>query len=63
MTLDLANHEQQPLCNNSVTDFLMVEYNGEIGHRCRHAPFGRDDKGNPYTIELGANWGCNLQID
>ncbi|MCJ1243590.1 hypothetical protein MMC30_000787 [Trapelia coarctata] len=46
----------QALSNNSVSDFLIVEYNSEIGGRCRHAPFGKDAKGKPYTIELGANW-------
>ncbi|KAG8534075.1 uncharacterized protein KY384_000918 [Bacidia gigantensis] len=46
----------QALSNNSVTDFLILEYNSEIGGRCRHASFGKDKNGNPYTVELGANW-------
>ncbi|KAI9807809.1 MAG: hypothetical protein M1825_005114 [Sarcosagium campestre] len=46
----------QALSNNSVEDFVIVEYNSEIGGRCRHAEFGNDSHGKPYTIELGANW-------
>ena len=55
-TLDPAKFSQQALSNNSISDFLIIEYNSEIGGRCRHASFGKDKKGNPYTIELGANW-------
>ncbi|KAL3417463.1 N1-acetylpolyamine oxidase [Phlyctema vagabunda] len=46
----------QALSNNSVSDFLIVEYNSEIGGRCRNDKFGKDKNGNAYTIELGANW-------
>ena len=38
-------------------DFVIVEYNGEIGGRVKHTTFGKQpgsDEG--YTIELGANW-------
>ena len=37
-----------------MTDFLIVEYNGDIGGRVAHTTFGVSD--NSYTIELGANW-------
>ena len=47
---------QQALSDCSIEDFLIVEYNSEIGGRCRHAGFGKDSKGKPYTVELGANW-------
>ncbi|KAF2875777.1 hypothetical protein BDV95DRAFT_484850 [Massariosphaeria phaeospora] len=46
----------QALSNQSVTDFLVVEYNGDIGGRMLHTNFGEDADGNPYVIELGANW-------
>jgi hypothetical protein len=39
-----------------VNDFVIIEYNGEIGGRVKHTNFGKDPNGNPYTIELGANW-------
>ena len=55
---DPTDNEQQALSNNSVSDFLILEYNSEIGGRLRHAPFGKDGDGNPYTVELGANWVC-----
>ncbi|KAH9860916.1 hypothetical protein IAQ61_010652 [Plenodomus lingam] len=45
-----------PLSNQSVTDFLILEYNNGIGGRMRNTKFGADANGNPYTIELGANW-------
>ena len=60
-TLDYGSCTQQALNNNSVTDFLIAEYNREIGDRCMHAPFGKDNKANAYTIELGANWVRNLR--
>ncbi|KAF2644543.1 polyamine oxidase-like protein [Massarina eburnea CBS 473.64] len=44
------------LSNQSVTDFLIVEYNGDIGGRMAHTTFGSGPDGNPYTVELGANW-------
>ncbi|KAH8716750.1 polyamine oxidase-like protein [Phaeosphaeriaceae sp. PMI808] len=46
----------QALANQSITDFLILEYNNDIGGRMRSAQFGSDDTGNPYTVELGANW-------
>ncbi|KAL2058091.1 hypothetical protein ABVK25_001709 [Lepraria finkii] len=44
----------QGLTNNSVTDFLIVEYNGDIGGRVAHTTFGAPNQS--YTVELGANW-------
>ncbi|KAH9862890.1 hypothetical protein J1614_010983 [Plenodomus biglobosus] len=44
------------LSNQSITDFLILEYNNGIGGRMRNTKFGADANGNPYTIELGANW-------
>ncbi|KAJ4984099.1 N1-acetylpolyamine oxidase [Stagonosporopsis vannaccii] len=46
----------QALANQSITDFLIVEYNEQVGGRMRHANFGSDADGNPYVVELGANW-------
>ncbi|ORY08078.1 hypothetical protein BCR34DRAFT_488952, partial [Clohesyomyces aquaticus] len=46
----------QALSNQSITDFLIVEYNGDIGGRMVHTEFGNDPNGKPYTVELGANW-------
>lgn len=39
-----------------MTDFLILEYNGDIGGRVAHTTFGA--KNNSYTVELGANWVC-----
>lgn len=47
---------QQALVNASFHDFLIVEYNKEIGGRARHAEFGKQADGSPYVVELGANW-------
>ncbi|KAK4692806.1 polyamine oxidase, partial [Lecanoromycetidae sp. Uapishka_2] len=44
----------QTLANNSVTDFLIVEYNSVIGGRVAHTTFGAPNQS--YTVELGANW-------
>ncbi|KAH7417976.1 putative flavin-containing polyamine oxidase, partial [Cadophora sp. MPI-SDFR-AT-0126] len=44
------------LSENGVEDFIIVEYNSEVGGRCRHTTFGEDENGDPYTVELGANW-------
>lgn len=52
----VLRHLQQALANQSVTDFLILEYNNGIGGRMRNTKFGSDADGNPYTIELGANW-------
>ncbi|KAJ6102167.1 hypothetical protein N7486_004594 [Penicillium sp. IBT 16267x] len=47
----------QALSNASVHDFAILEYRDTIGGRAWHKPFGKDPKtGNPYTIEMGANW-------
>ena len=46
--------------NNSVTDFLIVEYNSDIGGRVAHTTFGVPN--NSYTIELGANWVRTSQV-
>ena len=47
---------QKTLSKASVEDFLIIEYNGEIGGRVKHTNFGKQRDGSPYTIELGANW-------
>ncbi|KAK3696293.1 hypothetical protein LTR37_018029 [Vermiconidia calcicola] len=47
----------QALHNASIDDFVIIEYNGEIGGRVKHTTFGQQPDGEgPYTIELGANW-------
>jgi polyamine oxidase len=46
----------QTLSNTSVTDFIIIDVNSYIGGRVAHAQFGKDPGGNPYTVELGANW-------
>ncbi|KAF2656312.1 polyamine oxidase-like protein [Lophiostoma macrostomum CBS 122681] len=46
----------QALSNQSISDFIIVEYNGDIGGRMAHTTFGKDPSGDPYVIELGANW-------
>lgn len=51
------------MSNQSVTDFLIIEYNDDIGGRIRHTNFGRDPEGNPYTVELGANWVQGLGVE
>jgi len=40
----------QALSNQSIDDFIIVEYNDVIGGRVAHTTFGG------YTVELGANW-------
>lgn len=47
---------QQALSNASVTDFLIVEYQSDIGGRVAHTTFGAKPDGTPYVVELGANW-------
>ena len=49
-----ADVQKQALSNASVTDFLILEYNGDIGGRVAHTTFGAKNKS--YTVELGANW-------
>jgi polyamine oxidase len=44
------------LTNASVDDFLILEYNNDIGGRVAHTNFGRKKDGSPYVVELGANW-------
>lgn len=39
-----------------MTDFVIVEYNGDIGGRVAHTTFGAKPDGTPYVVELGANW-------
>lgn len=51
----------QTLANNSINDFIIVEYNGDLGGRIAHTTFGEDPDGNPYTVELGANWVQGIQ--
>lgn len=53
---DLLNHLKQALSNQSIHDFIIVEYNSEIGGRMKHTTFGTDANGDPLTVELGANW-------
>ena len=43
-----------------MTDFLIVEYNSDIGGRVAHTTFGVSN--NNYTIELGANWVRTSQV-
>lgn len=45
------------LHNSSVSDFVIVERNDYVGGRMAHTTFGTNlESGEPYTIELGANW-------
>lgn len=45
------------LHNASVSDFIIVERNDYVGGRMAHTTFGTNpETGEPYTIELGANW-------
>lgn len=46
----------EALSNASMTDFIIVDVNSYIGGRVAHTTFGNDSNGNPYTVELGANW-------
>ncbi|KAG5978972.1 hypothetical protein E4U55_005705 [Claviceps digitariae] len=46
----------QALSNNSITDFIIIEYNERIGGRATHSEFGKQKDGSPYVVELGANW-------
>ncbi|MCJ1365722.1 hypothetical protein MMC16_004847 [Acarospora aff. strigata] len=51
------------LSNQSVTDFVILEYNGDIGGRVAHTDFGAKPDGTPYVVELGANWVQGLGTD
>ena len=53
---DNTDRHQQALSNASVTDFLIVEYNNDVGGRVAHTSFGARPDGTPYVVELGANW-------
>ncbi|KAJ5733004.1 hypothetical protein N7533_013451 [Penicillium manginii] len=46
----------QALHNSSIEDFVLIEYRDTLGGRVAHTDFGKDEKGKPYTVELGANW-------
>ena len=47
---------QQALSNNSVTDFIILEYKDHIGGRVHSVPFGTGADGKPLLVEYGANW-------
>lgn len=49
-------HQQQALHNASFDDFIMIEHREQVGGRAYHTTFGKNGEGQPYTIELGANW-------
>ncbi|EEQ30114.1 putative sarcosine oxidasee (formaldehyde-forming) [Microsporum canis] len=46
----------QTLANQSMTDFLIIEYQDRIGGRLHEVNFGRKKDGSPYVVEAGANW-------
>ncbi|KAI0115531.1 putative flavin-containing polyamine oxidase [Nemania sp. FL0031] len=46
----------QALSNNSMTDFLILEYKDHVGGRVHSAPFGTGLDGKPLLVEYGANW-------
>ncbi|KAE8151694.1 polyamine oxidase [Aspergillus avenaceus] len=46
----------QALTNASIHDFLILEYRNAVGGRVWHTDFGEDESGQPYVVELGANW-------
>ncbi|KAJ5889619.1 flavin containing polyamine oxidase [Penicillium tannophilum] len=46
----------QALSNSSIDDFVIIEYQDKLGGRVHHTTFGKDKNGDPYTVELGANW-------
>lgn len=46
----------QALANASLHDFIILEYQDRIGGRAQHTQFGAGPDGEPYTVELGANW-------
>jgi polyamine oxidase len=46
----------QALANASIDDFIILEYRDRLGGRLRHEEFGEDENGDPYVVELGANW-------
>ncbi|KID75709.1 Polyamine oxidase 1 [Metarhizium brunneum] len=46
----------QALSNNSITDFVIIEYNDRVGGRATQTNFGKKEDGSPYVVELGPNW-------
>ncbi|KAL5357436.1 hypothetical protein BJX96DRAFT_181843 [Aspergillus floccosus] len=46
----------QALHNQSISDFVIVEYQDRIGGRVNHTTFGQKADGTPYVVELGAYW-------
>ncbi|KAJ5248812.1 hypothetical protein N7468_000263 [Penicillium chermesinum] len=46
----------QALSNASMHDFVIIEYQDQLGGRVHHTDFGKKPNGDPYTVELGANW-------
>ncbi|KAL9090251.1 MAG: hypothetical protein Q9159_002056 [Coniocarpon cinnabarinum] len=50
------------LSNNSISDFLILEYNDVIRGRVAHTNFGSDPDGKPYVVELGANWAKRYNV-
>ncbi|KAK4496073.1 hypothetical protein PRZ48_012052 [Zasmidium cellare] len=45
------------LSNQNITNFIILEYNKDIGGRVKHTNFGQKPDGSgPYVIEQGANW-------
>ncbi|RDL37527.1 Amine oxidase [Venustampulla echinocandica] len=47
----------QTLHNASIRDFMILDVNDYIGGRVKHTTFGNNAAtGEPYTVELGANW-------
>ncbi|KAI9933929.1 hypothetical protein ASPWEDRAFT_106112 [Aspergillus wentii DTO 134E9] len=46
----------QALTNASIHDFVILEYRDEIGGRVRKTNFGKQENGDPFVIEFGANW-------
>ncbi|KAF2435166.1 hypothetical protein EJ08DRAFT_646056 [Tothia fuscella] len=53
----------QALANQSISDFLIVEYQDDIGGRVINKPFGLNAAtGEPFQVEHGANWAQGLGI-
>ncbi|PWY86757.1 amine oxidase [Aspergillus heteromorphus CBS 117.55] len=52
----------QTLHNASMDDFMILEYRDQIGGRAWHVPFGEDEEGKPYIIEMGCNWVQGLGV-
>ncbi|KAJ5462714.1 hypothetical protein N7475_007658 [Penicillium sp. IBT 31633x] len=46
----------QALNNQSIADFVIVEYQNRIGGRVNHTTFGQKADGTSYVVELGAYW-------